>query len=103
MASSLRCSSPKVTTCSTASKTFSHEVRKASAVSFNESRRAQRARNNMYARACCRPTELLRRRPPHSDGNRRVAWNKAEKPESPKRNELKTPFGELIIAGGRLM
>jgi len=38
-----------VTTCSTASKTFSHEVRKAWAVSFQESRRAQRARNSMYA------------------------------------------------------
>jgi hypothetical protein len=44
---STRCWSPKVTTCSTASKTFSHEVRNASAVSFHDRRPAQRARNNM--------------------------------------------------------
>src|SRR6185295_16131720 len=47
--SSARCSSPKVTTCSTASKTLSQEVRKASAVSFHDSRRAQRAKKSMYA------------------------------------------------------
>src|SRR5438445_7439007 len=35
-----RCSSPKATTCSTASKTFSHEVRNASAVSFHDRGRA---------------------------------------------------------------
>jgi len=39
----VRRSSPQVTTCSTASKTFSREVRKAWAVSFHDSRRAQRA------------------------------------------------------------
>ena len=44
---SRRCASPKVTTCSTASKTFSHEVWNASAVSFHERRRAQRARNSI--------------------------------------------------------
>ena len=38
IAPSLRCSSPQVTTCSTAS----NEVRKASAVSFQDSRRAPR-------------------------------------------------------------
>jgi hypothetical protein len=37
----------QVTTCSTASKTFSQEVRNASAVSFQESLRAQRARKSM--------------------------------------------------------
>jgi hypothetical protein len=37
----------QVTTCSTASKTLSQEVRNASAVSFQENRRAQRARNSM--------------------------------------------------------
>src|SRR6476660_8468821 len=44
---STRCSRPQVTTCSTASKTLSQEVRNAAAVSFQESRRAQRARNSM--------------------------------------------------------
>ena len=42
-----RCSRPQVTTCSTASKTLSQEVRNASAVSFQDSRRAQRARKSM--------------------------------------------------------
>ena len=44
---SLRCSRPQVTTCSTASKTLSQDVRKASALSFHDSRRAQRARKSM--------------------------------------------------------
>jgi hypothetical protein len=39
----------QVTTCSTASKTLSQEVRNTSAVSFQDSRRAQRARNSMLA------------------------------------------------------
>jgi RNA 3'-terminal phosphate cyclase (ATP) len=38
-----------VGTAGSASKTFSHEVRNASAVSFHDNLRAQRARNNMYA------------------------------------------------------
>jgi len=37
----------QVTTCSTAWKTFSEVVRNASAVSFQDKRRAQRTRNNM--------------------------------------------------------
>src|SRR5215831_3925341 len=44
----MRCSSPQVTTCSTASNTLSQEVRKQSAVSFHERRRAQRARKSIY-------------------------------------------------------
>jgi len=38
---------PEVTTCSTASKNLVQEVRKASAVSFHDSRRAQRAKKSM--------------------------------------------------------
>jgi hypothetical protein len=40
-------SRPQVTTCSTASKTLSQDVRNDSAVSFQESRRAQRARKSI--------------------------------------------------------
>jgi hypothetical protein len=43
----VRCSSPQVTICSTASTTLSQEVRKASAVSFHDNRRAQPARKSM--------------------------------------------------------
>src|ERR1035438_9606364 len=50
-----------------------------------------------------RPTELPPRRPPHSGGNRRAAWIKQKDQKAPKRNEFETPFGELIITGGRLM
>jgi hypothetical protein len=46
---SVQCSRPQVTTCSTASKTLSQEVRKASAVSFHDSRLAQGARKRMFA------------------------------------------------------
>ena len=54
--------------------------------------------------ACHRPRALPRRRLPHNGGNRRDAWNKAEKPASPKkRNELETALGELIRSDGRLM
>jgi hypothetical protein len=88
----IRCSSPKVTTCSTASNTLSHEVRNASAVSFHESRRAQRARNNMYAR--------VRVRLPSPHGTHRV---KQKNQKSPERNKFETALGELIVSGGGLM
>src|SRR5436190_21584716 len=52
---------------------------------------------------CRHPTEPLRRRPLRSDGNRRAAWRTAERPETPERNELETPFGKLIVSGGGLM
>src|ERR1035437_2176303 len=41
----VRCSRPQVTRCSTASKTFSQEVRNAAAVSFQERRRDRPARS----------------------------------------------------------
>ena len=96
-----------MTTCSTASKTFSQEVRNASAVSLQESRRAQRARNSIYA--------LVRVRLPSPQGNffddhgvtpaavqasHRV---QREDEESPQRDELKAPFGELVVAARRLI
>ena len=43
----VRCSSPQATTNSTAWQTFSHEVWKDTAVSFQESFLAQWARNSM--------------------------------------------------------
>jgi hypothetical protein len=65
---STRCSSPKAATFSTASKTFCHDVSKASAVSFHERRQAQRAKNNMYARVkVCLPSA-------HGTSSPTTAW-----------------------------
>src|SRR5580693_621797 len=96
----MRCASPKMTTCSTASKTLSHEVRKASAVSFHESRRAQRARNK-HVRSGQRalavsPRNFLdddRLTPTAIDASHGI---KQINLKAPKRDELETPFGELI-------
>src|SRR5579885_3483116 len=49
MDSRVRCSRPQRTTYSTASRTLSHEVWNDSAVSFQESLRAQRARKSIWA------------------------------------------------------
>jgi hypothetical protein len=74
-------------------------VQKASALSLHESRRAQRVKNNMYGlvnvRFPSRPTELPRRRSPHSGGNPRGTWNKAEKPESPKKECTRNAFRKV--------
>src|SRR5205085_7659977 len=105
--SSVRCSSPKVTTCSTASKTLSQEVRNASAVSFQESRRAQRARNSMYALVSERlpslhGTSSRTTVPQRRQFTRRMAYRKEDE-KTPKRNELEAPCGELVVAGCRMM
>src|SRR4051812_47185403 len=104
---STRCSSPKVTTCSTASKTFSHEVGNDSAVSFQESFRAQRARNSMYARVSVRlavtPRNLLddnRLAMPAIDPAHGV---QQEDQKAPEGNELEPALGELIVSTPRLM
>jgi hypothetical protein len=96
-----------VTTCSTASKTFSHEVRKASAVSFHESRRAQRARNNNVGSGqgalSIGPRNLL--------NDDRIATAAIDTPhrieqknqKSPERDELEAALAKLVVAGSRLM
>src|ERR1019366_6353639 len=55
------------------------------------------------AYVCRRPTELPRRRPPHSGGNRPAASNKAEKPKIPRKDKFETALRELIVSGGGLM
>src|ERR1051325_7005862 len=50
-----------------------------------------------------RPTEPPRRRLHHSGGNRHAAWNRAEKPKSPERNELEAALGELVVSRSGLV
>src|SRR2546426_2297315 len=103
----VRCASPKVTTCSTASKTFSHEVRNASAVSFHDKRRAQRAQKQ-HVRSGQRTLSLA---PRHLLDDDRLAVAAIDAPhgvkqknqKAPERNELEASFGKLIVPWSGLM
>src|ERR1051326_343797 len=103
----MRCSSPQVTTCSTASNTLSQEARKQSAVSFHERRRAQRARKRIYTLVKVRlPSPQGASSTGHhataaaADASHRV---QQEDEESPQRDELEAPLGELVVSGRRQM
>lgn len=101
-----RCSSPNRTTYSTASKTFSHEVRKASAVSFQESLRAQRDRNSIQAQVSVRlslphGTSSTTTASQWRQSTRRMVYRRKTSP--PQGNELKAPFSELVVTGRRQM
>ncbi len=103
---SIRCSSPQVTTCSTASKTFSQEVRNASAVSFQERWRptGEEEHIGFGQRAfAVGPGNLF-----DDDGAAASAIDathgiQQEDEKSPQGNELKASFGELIVAASRMM
>src|SRR5215472_15867002 len=80
----MQCSSPQVTTCSTASNTLSQEVRKHSAVSFHERRRAQRARKSIYAFVKVRlpspqGTSSTATTPQRRQSTRRIAYSRKTK------------------------
>src|ERR1035438_5413789 len=107
MAPSLRCFSPKVTTCSTASKTFSHDVRKASAVSSHE-KPACPAGQKQHVRSGQRALSVAPRNFLDDDRLTAAAIHaphgiKQKNQKAPKRDELESPFGKVVITGGRLM
>lgn len=55
------------------------------------------------ASVCRRPRELLRRPQRHIGDSRRLAWCGEARRETPTGDELKTPFGELVVTGRRQM
>ena len=96
-----------MTTCSTASKTLSQEVRKASAVSFHDSRRAQRAQKSIIGFGQC----AFAVAPGNFFDSHNAAAATVDAPhgvqkedeKTPQGNELKAPFRELIVTGRRQM
>src|SRR6202451_425276 len=107
MAPSLRCSSPKVTTCSTASKTFSHEVRKAQAVSFHESRRAPAGEEQHVgpgqSALSVAPRNLLDHHPLTAAAIDTSHGVQQKNQKAPERNELESALGEFVISGAGLV
>lgn len=102
----VRCPSPKVTTRSTVSKTFSHEVWKASAVSSTKAGASSGPEAAYMCRstyACHRPREFLRRSRLRTSGNRAAAWHIEGRRRTPQGDELETALREFVVAGRRLM
>src|SRR6516164_6861010 len=104
--SRVRCCRPQPTTYSTASHTLSQDVWNDSAVSFQESLRAQRARNSMWARVnWCLPSHQgtsSTTTPQLRHSTRRMRYSQ-EHQKTPQRNELEASLGKMIVTRCRLV
>jgi hypothetical protein len=88
-----------VTTCSTASKTLSQEVRKASAVSFHDTFVA-----NGLGRACRLGQCAFAVAPGNFFDSHNAATATVDEPYDVKKEDEKPPpFGELVVTGRRQM